>query len=274
MLLAIHGSDVPHPCPLLLCEDPEVIGVPFMVVEDIDGVRLYDGLPPTYDSPTSKRQLSDSLIDALAALHLFSWESSGLADLGHPDKFTERQVDRWLSQLQSYQLREFPGLESTARWLREHVPPMQRVSLIHGDYGLHNVLFPKQLGPVLAVLDWETATIGDPMMDLGYFLSMWLDPEESQRWHASSLPYDVGGFPSRSELAERYEMATGVDTAHLPWYCAVAQIKMAAMLEGNYSRHLQHGEKSSVLAALAVDVPNHVDYANHLVQAQGADGSR
>ena len=264
VLRALDASEVPHPQALVVCTDLDVIGAPFLVMEEIIGVRLYDGLVGGYARAVSRAALGPAMIDALSRLHRFEWKSV-LDGFGRPDGFTARQVDRWLSQLQSFGVRSFPGLDEAAQWLRAHVPVMSRACLIHGDFGLHNVLFSPEPTELLAVLDWETSTIGDPLMDVGYFLSMWLQESERATWHACALPYDVTGFTGHDQLAERYSDSTGIDISTLGWYEAMAQIKMAAMLEGGYVRHLQAGTGGETIQRLRRVVPNHVEYAIHLV---------
>lgn len=259
---ALEGSDVPHARPLLFCGDPDVIGAPFAIIEWIDGVRLYDGLPEEFDGPGARRRIAEELFDALAALHEVDWERAGLGDLGKPATFTQRQVSRWMKQLARYQTRELPDLHTAAEWLEDHVPEMQRAALIHGDYGLHNVLFAPQVPVELrAVVDWETATIGDPLMDLGYLLSLWLEGDEPKRWWAAALPYDVSGFPTRSELSARYAARTGLDLRDIRWYRATAQLKVACILEGLYARYRSGASDNPGLARYADIVPNHAAYA-------------
>jgi aminoglycoside phosphotransferase (APT) family kinase protein len=261
ILTALEDTAVPHARPLLLCEDPEVIGAPFYVSELVDGASLYGALPPDLDRPAPAARIAEQLFDALAAIHLVDLEACGLADLGKPEGFTRRQVDRWLGQLDSYRVRELPDLDEAGRWLRAHVPETQVPTLIHGDYGLHNVLYGGAEPKLRAVVDWETATVGDPLLDLGYLLTLWLEGDEPQRWTASALPYDVSSYPGRAGLVERYAARTGFGLAHLDWYRAMSQVKVACILEGAYARHVRGDADDPVLATLAERVPNHAAYA-------------
>lgn len=269
VLSALAESGVPHPRPLLLCLDVDVIGAPFLVLEEITGVRLYDALPPAYQPTEVRRSIGFSLVDCLVELHAIDWKAVGLGDFGRPENFVERQVDRWSRQLVSFQTREFPGLEATVERLRVSMPAGGGAAVLHGDFGLHNVLFPIEPGPVAAVLDWETSSLGDPLMDLAYFTSMWLDPVESKRWFASALPYETTGFARQVELVDHYATRTGRDLSGLRWFQAVAQLKMAAMLEGAYARYVAGEADVDNLDKLGDDVLNHLDHATFLAFEPG-----
>ena len=262
VLRALEGTAVPHARGLLLCEDPAVLGAPFYVMERVTGVGLYDGVPAALDRPGARPRIGHELVDALAELHLVDWEAAGLGDFGRPDTFTARQVARWTRQLDSYRVRDLPDLDAAGTWLEARVPTMPRATLVHGDYGLHNVMYAPSL-PVelVAVVDWETATIGDPLVDLGYLLSLWLEGDEPARWTASALPYDSAGYPPRAELAARYAERTGADLAALDWYRAVGQFRVACILEGAYARHLAGRADDPSMASLRERVPNHAAYA-------------
>jgi aminoglycoside phosphotransferase (APT) family kinase protein len=262
VLQALQGSDVAHAQGRLLCEDLEVIGVPFYIMDWVDGIRLYDGIPPALDGVDARLRVAEELFDALAELHNLDWQAAGLEGFGKPDTFTQRQVSRWLGQLASYQTRELPDLTEAGAWLEAHIPTTQRPALIHGDYGLHNVLYrPESPLDLVAVVDWETATVGDPLIDLGYLLGLWLEGDEPQRWTASALPYDIAGFPPRAPLAERYAQRTGLDLSTIDWYRAVAQLKVACILEGGYARFLRGDTDDPEMERLGERVPNHAAYA-------------
>lgn len=269
ILAALDGTDVPHAKPVLFCEDPEVIGAPFFVMEKIDGVALYDSIPEAISGPDQRRRVGEELFDTLASLHNVDWNGIGLGDLGRPDGFTERQVPRWMKQLASYQTRPLPDLEEAGRLLEASVPTMQRAALIHGDYGLHNVLF-RASEPVelLAVLDWETATIGDPLMDLGYLLGLWLEGDEPQRWTSTALPYPIDGYPPRRDMALRYAERTGLDLSEIQWYRAVAQLRIACILEGAYTRYARGDADDPFLARLGEMVPNHAAYSLAIIRGE------
>jgi aminoglycoside phosphotransferase (APT) family kinase protein len=261
ILRGLDRSDVPHATALLLCEDPDVIGAPFYVSELVDGTSLYSGLPAAYDTPARAAAIAEQLFDALAAVHLVDTAACGLAHLGRPEGFTQRQVDRWMGQLERYRVRPLPDLDEAGRWLTAHVPETQQPTLIHGDYGLHNVLYGGEEPELRAVVDWETATIGDPLLDLGYLLTLWLEGDEPSRWTASALPYPIDRYPGRAGLVERYAAATAFDLSALDWYRAMSQLKVACILEGAYARHVRGDADDPHLATLGERVPNHAAYA-------------
>jgi aminoglycoside phosphotransferase (APT) family kinase protein len=256
ILAALAYSAVPHPAVVAVCGEPEVIGVPFFLMRRVPGHNIYaDRVPPEWRSPDNQRAVATGLVDALAALVEYDWAAGDLADLGRPEGYTQRQVGRWMTQLRSYAARPLPDLDAAAEMLAARVPTMQPASLLHGDYGLHNVLFAPQLPPVVtAVLDWETATIGDPLVDLGYLLGMVLTEDERERWSASAPPYSTAAGATRDELAERFAVRTGLDVAGLDWYRALGRFKLAVILEGAYVRHLQ-GAGDTPAAELAETVP-------------------
>ncbi len=244
VLRALDTTAVPHARPLALCEDPEVAGASFYVMAKIDGFTPMDPLPAPFDTdPATRHRLGTELIDALAALANVDYRAVGLDDFGKPDGFLTRQVERWLGQLETYrsqpgyEARTIPGLETVARWLEAHTPPMSPAGILHGDYQFINVMFhhgaPARLA---AIVDWEQATIGDPLLDLGWVLSGWSDPGEPLA--RGSYVRKRDGLPTRHELVERYAARTGRAVEHLDYYVVLAKFKLAALLEGHYARAL------------------------------------
>jgi aminoglycoside phosphotransferase (APT) family kinase protein len=248
VLTALEQTRVPHPKPLAVCEDTGVIGAAFYVMERIDGFAPRDPLPPPFDrDPAARRGLGLELIDTLAELANVDWRAVGLEGFGKPDQFLERQVGRWLGQLNTYKTRELPGLEVTARWLEEHRPAMSAPAIMHGDYQFINVMFhhgaPARLA---AVVDWEQATIGDPLLDLGWVLAGWTDPGEDRLRFGSSYFGQRDGLPTRAELTARYAERTGRALDALDYYVVLAWFKLACVLEGAYTRWVKGMSKSDV----------------------------
>jgi aminoglycoside phosphotransferase (APT) family kinase protein len=254
-----HDAAVPVPRPVALCTDVDVIGAPFYLMERLEGVVVRDTTPEAFAAdPTAPRAFGEALIDLLAATHAFDWRGSGLDGFGKPDGYLERQVPRWLGQLERYKTREIPEVEEAGRWLAAHTPPMQDPTVIHGDYKLDNVMFEPQM-PVhpVAVLDWEQATIGDPLVDLGWLLGLWLDDGEAASFFggANVALLGHGPVPSRAELADRYGQATGRDLTNLAFYCVLGLFKLACVMEGSYARYTAGTSDDAMFALLEAGVP-------------------
>ena len=240
IMSALAGTSVPVPRPVVHCDDLEVIGAPFYLMERVDGVAIRGELPPAYQADEGARLgLAEKLIDTLADIHLLDWASIGLDGLGKPSGYIERQVRRWTAQLMGAWNREIPELSDVANWLQEHIPQSPRPSLVHGDYRLDNLMvLPGPPARVTAVIDWEMGTIGDPLADLGYLLTFWRDPGDppaefsDDAWTISEMP----GFPRRQWLVERYTERTGIGVRDLRFYQVLAIWKLAILLEGSFKR--------------------------------------
>ena len=260
VLTALEGTTVPHPRPLVACPDPEVIGAPFYLMEPVDGFVLRTSLPPPFDADVDARYgLGTELVDALAELACVDWRAAGLEGFGRPDGYLERQVDRWLGQLERYKTRDIPELDAVAPWIRANTPAMGDPAILHGDYKFDNVIFhhgaPARLA---AVVDWEQATIGDPLVDLGWMLGLWDEPGEEPLGAGGSVVTTVDGLPTRDELAERYARRTGRSLEHLTYYKVLSLFKLACVLEGSYYRFVNktsddpmHGLFEFLVPALA-----------------------
>jgi len=237
LLQALRGSDVPHAAPVAACEDLAVLGANFYVMERIDGFVPMDPLPPPYlESPASRHALGLELVDGLATLGRFDWQAAGLEGFGKPDGFLERQVDRWLAMLAGYQTRELPGLESVAEWLRAAIPPASEPGVLHGDFSFANTIFADEPEPkLLAIIDWEQATIGDPLLDLGWLLAGWAHPGEPARTWSRFFRL-VEGLPSREELTARYAAKSGRAVSNVDYYTVLAWFKQGCIYEGSYAR--------------------------------------
>jgi len=237
---ALAGTDVRVPAPLAACADAAVIGAPFYVMEHLDGVVLATAIPEALDDPAMRGAVADELIDALAQLHLADWRRAGLGDFGRPDGFLERQVRRFTDLWTRNRTREVAVVDEVGRRLAAAVPVTQRASIVHGDYRLGNVMYaPAPPARLIAIVDWELATVGDPLTDVGYLLSSYLEPgEDPGVLGAISSLTQRDGFPSRARLVARYEAATGLRADGIAWYQALAHFKLAVILEGSYRRLL------------------------------------
>lgn len=226
-LAALGGTGVPHPAVVAMCDDHDVLGCTFFLMEQVEGVHPLPA-PPALDDEPGRTEIAFALVDALAQLHRVDWRAAGLADLGRPEGFHDRQVERWSSQLSSYGGRDLPGMERVMSWLRDHRPANFEPTIMHGDYHMMNILVaPDRPGRVLAILDWETATIGDPLLDLAGFCEIW-------------CPATGEGWPSRSALIERYGVGRGVGPiGGLAYYEVLYNFRLAVLLEGIYQRSLR-----------------------------------
>ena len=244
VLGALRDSDVPHPRLLGACDDPDVIGACFYVMEMVDGWSPIASLgrwpEPFHSDLTARRGLAFELVDAIAKLARVDWRANGLEGFGKPEGFHERQVDRWLAHLSACKFRELPGIEEAAAWLRTHLPHTYVPGILHGDYQFANVMFrhgaPARLA---AIVDWEMATIGDPRLDLGWVLMGWPNPDEAE---ASTMSYvDYAGMPTREELTERYARESGLPVDEVDYFVVLARFKIAIVLEGGYARYVKGG---------------------------------
>lgn len=238
VISALQGTTVPVPGSVLYHRDPDLLGADFYVMELIDGRVLRTEQDLTALPVPDRRALAEGLIDTLAALHAVDYRQVGLATLGRPAGYLQRQLDRWQRQLAASRSRTVPGLAELGARLAEHVPPSPRAALVHGDYRLDNVILaPAEAGRILAVLDWEMATIGDPLTDLGLFYLYW------EGWAGldnpiAATPGEIDGYPSFAELADRYRRAGGADLDHFAWYQGFAVYKFAVICEGIHYRHV------------------------------------
>jgi aminoglycoside phosphotransferase (APT) family kinase protein len=241
ILRALEGTDVPHPAPRLFCEASEVIGSTFMIMDVVDGFTPGFELPPPFDGDPGLRQgLAMAYVDGCAALSKVDWASRGLEGLGKPDGFLERQVSRWTAQLDRYRTRPLPEFDFVAAWLDANRPRMSSAAIMHGDYSPFNVMVaPDPPARLAAIVDWDTGTIGDPLLDIGHLLARWTEPGEEPVIGVQAG--GVEGYPTRAEMAARYAARTGRDLSALAYYEALALFKLAVILEGGYARQRAAG---------------------------------
>ncbi|HVY97283.1 MAG TPA: phosphotransferase family protein [Solirubrobacterales bacterium] len=239
VLAGLAGSEVPAPRPLALCEDEAVIGAEFYVMERVEGRILR--APADVDlSPAEARACGLALIETLAAQHRADYERLGLGGLGRPAGFAARQVKRWTGQLESG-IRVTPAMRELGRRLEAAVPAREEAALVHGDYRIDNVVLdPADPGRVAAVLDWEMATLGDPLADLGMLLMYWRRPGERCASEVHAIT-QAEGFPERGELIDAYAAATGFDLDGLEFFLALAHFKLAVIVAGIRAR-MEAGE--------------------------------
>jgi aminoglycoside phosphotransferase (APT) family kinase protein len=271
VISALGPTDVPVPRTLHLCEDPAIIGAPFYVMERVHGVIVHEELPPGLaPSPADRRRMSEAFIDALVRLHAVDYRAVGLESFGRPEGFMARQVRRWGEQWERSKTRELPDLEELRRRLALAVPESPAPTIVHGDYRLENMIFAaEQPDRILAILDWEMSTLGDPLADLGYALVYWVqegDPELRRFAMSSGIATAVPGFMTRDELVAAYERRSGRSIANVDFYLAFAFFKLAVIVEGIHARYLagetrgegfeQLGERVPALAQLGMETAN------------------
>ncbi len=230
------------PRPLVHCEDPAVLGAPFYMMERVRGVILRPQLTEAEaPSAAEMRRVAQALVETLAELHAVDVGAAGLQDFGKPSGYVARQVGGWAKRYQRSATDEIPAMERVASWLAANQPPEADATLIHNDYKYDNlVLDAGDLGRILAVLDWEMATLGDPLMDLGTTLGYWVDPDDPPVMRKLRLsPTDLPGNPTRDEVAEAYARASGRDLGDLVFYYAFGLFKIAVIAQQIYYRYQQ-----------------------------------
>jgi len=249
VLEALKGSAVPHPAFLAYCDDEGVIGAPFCLTGFVEG-WMGSGNPPAGQGWTEeeRHKTAYAMIEGLATLSNVDVAAVSLTDFGKPDNFLERQVDRWQAQMEKHRAhpdygdRLLPGWDELAQWLRDNRPETQRITIIHGDLSFSNVMFANDLPPRLAaMIDWEIATIGDPLLDLGRALYPF--PSESGA-PGYSLAVDLSAYPTRESLARRYAELSGLNVQDLRYYMALSMFKLAALIEFNHVKSLREAPGS------------------------------
>ncbi|MER7054843.1 phosphotransferase family protein [Streptomyces sp. NPDC000351] len=235
VISALHPTDVPVPRPVLLCEDEEVIGSPFYVMEFVEGTpyRTAEQLAPL--GPERTRAAVLNLADTLVELHAVDPAEVGLADFGRPEGFLDRQLRRWAKQLDASRDRDLAGIDELHSTLGRELPRSPAPTVVHGDYRLDNVLIGGEHDEIRAVLDWEMSTLGDPLTDLG-LLVMYSSPLGMPDSPVSTTA-QAPGHPAPSELIERYAARSGRDVSAVAWYTAFAWFKLAVILEGIHYRY-------------------------------------
>ncbi|MFC6717269.1 phosphotransferase family protein [Natrialbaceae archaeon GCM10025810] len=260
---ALIETDVPLAEPLLACEDHDIIGSDFYVMERLEGVVLRDEEPDRFAEPEYRKRIGEELVDTLATIHEVDYEAVGLGEFGRPEGYTQRQVDRWGKQLawafeRTEDEREVPDLREVGGWLRDNVPEEYPHTLVHGDYKLDNVMFgPDEPPELVGVFDWEMATLGDPRADLGWMLSYWRDRKDPD----PAIPelttqfMEAEGYPTRVELVDRYEEQTGFEYEHDRFYRGLAVYKLAALGEMFFRRYLEGNSDDPMYPLMEERVP-------------------
>jgi aminoglycoside phosphotransferase (APT) family kinase protein len=259
LLSAVQDADVRTPRVLAACDDASVIGAPFYVMERVHGDVITSHLPDELASPEECARIADELIDALAEVHAVDWEACGLEGFGKPTGYLERQLRRFGGLWEHNKTRELPIVEQVGQWLADNMPESGPATIVHGDFRLGNTMFTRGApARLVAIFDWELATIGDPLADVGYLTATWAEREEGG---GTPTMFDLSavtrteGFPGRAGLIARYEERTGRSVSAVHWYQALAIWKAAVFMEGNYKRSLAGTTDDPYLALFDEGVP-------------------
>ena len=260
---ALGDTDVPVPRMVAACDDPSVIGGPFYLMGMLDGVVYSDATRVAHLSDADAARASDDLVDVLARLHAVDPAAVGLGDLGRPDGFLERQVRRWCTQWEKSKQRDVAAIDEVAARLQAALPAASASGIVHGDYSFNNTMYERDRpGHMLAVLDWEMATLGDPLTDLGMLVTYW-GPVGELLWQnrEPQAHRANNGFPSADALVERYAKASGRSLDDIDFYRVLATFKLAVISEGAHARMASAGAPPERLATTAATVEALADAA-------------
>ena len=239
LLAALERTPVRVPKVLAVCPSAEVIGAPFYVMEQVQGEVITDSIPAALDNLEQRGRIADQLIDALVELHSVDWMAVGLEGFGRPSGYLERQLRRFTGLWEHNRTREIPEVEQLHDWLANNMPQSPPATIVHGDYRLGNTMFAAEApARLVAIFDWEMATIGDPLADLGYMVMHWTQPDDPESKFNLHTVTRLPGFPTRDELISRYEERSGRSMGALNWYVTLALWKAIVFMEGNYKRAL------------------------------------
>jgi aminoglycoside phosphotransferase (APT) family kinase protein len=253
VLSKLHSVYAPAPEVLLYCDDDSILGAPFYVMEPIHGIILRRNLPRGLDfAPEKARCLSESFVENLVRLHRVDYAAVGLADLGRPEGYLERQVRGWIERYHGSKTHDYPEVEQVSEWMHQHMPSTSATSLIHNDYKYDNVVLDSNdITKIVGVLDWEMCTIGDSLSDLGTALAYWVDASDSEelqqnRWGPTTQP----GTFTREEFVQYYARNTGSDVLQIAFYLTFARFKLAVIVQQIYFRYHQGLTKDERFASM------------------------
>ena len=237
LLTALEPTAVRTPRVLAVCDDPGVIGAPFYVMERVDGEVITHSVPKPLDTDDGHAAIAEQLVRGLVELHAVDWTTLGLEGFGKPTGYLERQLRRFGGLWEHNRTREIEAMDEVGRWLAAHLPHSPPATVVHGDYRLGNTMFATEAPARLtAILDWEMATIGDPLADIGYMMIHWIQADDPSNRFALHSVTNRPGFPTRRELVARYEELSGRPVEELAWYVTLALWKATVFMEGNYKR--------------------------------------
>ncbi|MCP5097010.1 MAG: phosphotransferase family protein [Chloroflexi bacterium] len=239
VLSVLHQVLPTAPRAFLYCDDAEIIGANFFVMERRHGIVVRRSLPQRFaDMPDAPRRMSTALVDTLVAFHAVDYEALGLGDLGKPQGFVERQIEGWYKRWHKAKSEDLADMETAYQWLKDNLPDSRHVSLVHNDYKLDNVMLDTDdPGKLVAIFDWDMCTLGDPLSDLGALLCYWTEPTDSPTMQGMAMmPTGALGFMTRQELVERYAEVSGRSIQHIHFYHALGLFRLTVIIAQIYIR--------------------------------------
>ncbi|MDQ0339946.1 aminoglycoside phosphotransferase (APT) family kinase protein [Caldalkalibacillus uzonensis] len=240
ILKLLHPVFPLAPKPYIFCQDKQVLGAPFFIMERRKGVVVDTELPAEHQhNPAVGARISEQMVKTLAELHSVDYEQAGLGEIGYPEGFLERQVKGWIKRYDQAKTEEIPHVDQLTSWLLDNLPPSPPPSMIHYDFKLNNVMFDFALEKIVAIFDWEMSTIGDPLADLGCALSYWMEADDPDvlKYGFGDPPVTVQpGFMSRAEFIEAYARQSGRDVANMHYYLTFGYFKLAGICQQIYYR--------------------------------------
>jgi aminoglycoside phosphotransferase (APT) family kinase protein len=253
VLSKLHVAYPVAPKALVYCDDLSILNAPFYLMEPIRGMIVRRDAPEGIPLPPETAQrLSEAFVDNLARLHRLDYAAIGLADLGKPEGYLERQVKGWIERYHNSKTHDLPEVDRISAWLTERMPDSHAAALIHNDYKYDNVVLdPSDVTKIVGVLDWEMCTLGDPLTDLGTALAYWADPQDPEELQEiRSAPTTLPGTLTRAQLVERYAVASGRDPGDMIFYLTFARFKVAVIIQQIYYRYAQGLTRDERFAAM------------------------
>ncbi len=270
VLSVLHQAYPYAPRAFLFCDDLSVIGAPFFVMERRQGVVVRRTMPEAYAAmPNAARRMSEALVDALAAFHAVDYDALGLGGLGKPTGFIDRQIEGWYRRWHAAKTADLPDMDAVYAWLKANQPANTRVSLVHNDYKLDNVMLAAgDPGRVVAVFDWDMCTLGDPLADLGALLTYWTEPSDPPYLQATAMmPLGEPGFLSRAKLVARYAAKSGRAVEAIDFYHALGLFRLTVIVAQIYIRYARGQTQDSRFAAMEFMIPALARRARELAAA-------
>ncbi len=269
IMSALGKQGFPVPRTFALCEDPEVIGTAFFIMDFVEGRILWDGRLPSCEKD-ERRQIYTAMVDTMADLHMVDIEAAGLSDFGKHEGYFSRQINRWSGQYRDSETDKIAAMDKLINWLPDHVPSGDETTIVHGDYRLDNLILDPKIPKVIATLDWELSTLGHPLADFTYFLMAWHFPAEVRGGLADQ---DLGalGIPTLDEMVERYGQRTGRgEIKDLNFCLAYNMFRLAAIVQGVYKRGLQGNASSEQSVKTKDQIPSLANLGWYYAQKAGA----